>query len=146
MMHDLYVHRANSFTIKMTMMIVICMAYFLLASTPFCMFFIVKSYLDPGYEETNNYVALARSDLIWTVCYLIGLTNYCANFFLYTAMNDRFSKEFRAMIRCQPSLRQVSIYTTGQSTKIRRTESTHLRRMAEEASPGIESSLSEYPP
>ncbi|KAH3781448.1 hypothetical protein DPMN_159277 [Dreissena polymorpha] len=102
MMHDLYVHRANSFTIKMTMMIVICMAYFLLAMTPFTTFFIVESYLRPGYKEANNYVALARLDLIWTVCYLIGLTNFCVNFFLYTAMNDRFSKEFLAMTRCQP--------------------------------------------
>ncbi|KAH3781685.1 hypothetical protein DPMN_159587 [Dreissena polymorpha] len=102
MMHDLYVHRANRLSMKMTKMLVLCTAYFLLATAPISTYFVVESYLRPGYEESGNYLALAKRDLIWAACYLFGLSNYCVNFYLYTATNDRFYKEFKALIHCQP--------------------------------------------
>ncbi|KAH3781689.1 hypothetical protein DPMN_159591 [Dreissena polymorpha] len=137
LMHEMFVQRANRFSVKMTKMLVVGTVYFIIATAPLCIYFIVDSYLLPGYEESDNVSAIARMDLIWTVCYLVALSNCCVNFYMYTAINDRFYKEFIAMLRCKPRLRRASVYTTRMSNSTRRRSET---------SQGIELSLSEEEP
>ncbi|KAH3781397.1 histamine H2 receptor-like [Dreissena polymorpha] len=137
MMHDRYVQRANMFSVKMTKMLVVCTTYFIFATAPLCIYFIIESYLKPRYTQSYNEAAMATMGLVWTVCYLICLSNYCVNFYLYTALNERFYQEFRALLRCQPrtSLRRACVYTTK-----------HLNttcRNAVDTSQGIEQSLSD---
>ncbi|KAH3781690.1 hypothetical protein DPMN_159592 [Dreissena polymorpha] len=102
LMHGIFVKRANRSSVKMTKMLVVGTAYFIIATAPLCIYYIVDSYLLPGYEKSKNASAIARMNLIRTVCFLIALSNNCVNFYLYTAINDRFYKEFKAMLRCQP--------------------------------------------
>lgn len=102
MMHNSVLKRTNRFSVRMTKMLVVCTFYFLLATAPISIYFILDTYLLPGYVSSNNCRAQAKMDLAWSVTYLLQFSNYCINFYLYTAMNDRFYKELQAVICCRP--------------------------------------------
>ena len=101
MMHASMVDKANQFSIRMTKMLIVCTAYFLAATAPVCIYFIVDSYLYPEFEETGNEGGMAYMDIAWVVTYLVTYSNYCVNFYLYTALNDRFYQELRTVLCCQ---------------------------------------------
>ena len=101
MMHESMVEKANQFSMRMTKMLVVCTAYFLTATAPLAIYFVVDSYLYPAFEETGNEGGMAYMDVAWAVTYVFNYSNYCVNFYLYTAMNDRFYQELRTVLCCQ---------------------------------------------
>lgn len=100
MMHQSVLKKANRFSVRMTQMLVVCTIYFLLATAPISIYFILDTYLLPVYEESGNDSAIAKMDLAWTIAYLLQFSNYCVNFYLYTATNKRFYREMRSIICC----------------------------------------------
>ena len=94
--------RANRVSVKMTKMLLVCTSFFLVATAPISVYFILDSYLTPKYEEQNDLRSQARMELAWTISYLLQFTNYSINFYLYTAVNSRFLKELKALMQCQP--------------------------------------------
>ncbi|XP_045203525.2 galanin receptor 2b-like [Mercenaria mercenaria] len=105
MMHQSVYRKTSRFSVKMTKMLVLCTFYFLIATAPISIYFILDTYLKP--EHVSNYNCLA-----WSITYLLQYSNSCINFYLYTAMNDRFYKELKALLRCRRSLRMMRLYTT----------------------------------
>lgn len=105
MMHRSMVSGANRFNVRMTKMLLVCTFYFLVATAPVSIWFILDSYLTPGYKFQNNTAAQTRMKQVRTITYLIQFTNYCINFYLYTAMNNRFLKELKKIICCQNRFR-----------------------------------------
>lgn len=101
MMHHSMVSGANKFSVRMTKMLVLCTLYFLIATAPVSVWFILDSYLTPGYKSRNDIESLTRMERVRTITYLIQYTNYCINFYLYTAMNERFSKELKNLLFCK---------------------------------------------
>lgn len=109
MMHNSVLKRTNRFSVRMTKMLVVCTFYFLVATAPISIFFILDTYLLPGYVASHDCRAQANMDLAWSITYLLQFSNYCINFYLYTAMNDRFYKELKAVLCCQP---RYTLYKT----------------------------------
>ena len=102
MMHDSVLKRTHRVSVKMTRMLVVCTFYFILATAPISLYFILDTYLTPVYEETDNVLAIAKMDLAWSITYLLQFSNYCVNFYLYTATNTRFAPEMKALLKCKP--------------------------------------------
>ncbi|XP_060601034.1 C-C chemokine receptor type 1-like [Ruditapes philippinarum] len=114
MMHKSVYQHTTRFSVKMTKMLVACTFYFLIATTPISVYMILDTYLLPVYEEENNCVAISRMDLAWSITYILEYSNSCINFYLYTATNDRFYKELKALLRCHQSLRMMRVYSAQQ--------------------------------
>ncbi|WAQ98234.1 TRFR-like protein [Mya arenaria] len=108
MMHERYVQNANRFSVRMTKMLLVCTIYFLAATAPISIYFVVDSYLLHGFEESGDKASVAKMHLAKTTTYLFNYSNYCVNFYLYTAMNDRFSHELRSVLCCKSSGRRWS--------------------------------------
>ncbi|WAQ98250.1 GALR2-like protein [Mya arenaria] len=126
MMHEKYVKNANRFSIRMTKMLLVCTMYFLVATAPISIYFVVDSYFLPRFEESGDEASVARMDLAWSTTYLFSFSNYCVNFYLYTAMNDRFSRELRAVLCCKPSGRRwSSVYSVRGESSYRGQFSSH---------------------
>ena len=102
MMHARFADRANHFSVRMTKMLVVCTIYFLAGTLPISIYFVVDSYLLPKYEAADDVTALENMDVAWTVTYLFSYSNYCVNFYLYTAMNNRFYQELKTFVLCLP--------------------------------------------
>jgi hypothetical protein len=108
MMHKSVYQRTTRFSVKMTKMLVACTLYFLIATAPISIYFILDTYLLPVYEQENNCAAVSRMDLAWSITFILQFSNSCINFYLYTATNDRFYKELKALLRCRR--RYINIY------------------------------------
>ncbi|XP_045206618.2 C-C chemokine receptor type 1-like [Mercenaria mercenaria] len=139
MMHESVYVRTNRFSVKMTKMLVVCTFYFLIATAPISIYFILDTYLLPEYENNNNCTAISRMDLAWSITYLLQYSNSCINFYLYTAMNDRFYKELKALLRCRRSLRMTRVYTTQRQGSNGR----KLASSARSTSDGLDNSVSD---
>ena len=100
MMHKSVLDRANRFSVRMTQMLVVCTIYFIVATAPISVYFIMDTYLYPVYEANDNTLALAKMDLAWTITFLIQFSNSCINFYLYTATNRRFYREMKSLVCC----------------------------------------------
>ncbi|XP_045203527.2 C-C chemokine receptor type 1-like [Mercenaria mercenaria] len=139
MMHKSVYRRTSRFSVKMTKMLVVCTFYFLIATAPISIYFILDTYLLPEYESNNNCPAISRMDLAWSITYLFQYSNSCINFYLYTAMNDRFYKELKALLHCRRSLRMMRVYSTQrQGSSGRRLASSVMS-----TSVGLDNSVSE---
>ena len=101
MMHDSVFRRTQRVSLKMTRMLLITSVYFVVATAPISIYFIVDTYYRPKFEEDGNSRATAKMDLAWTIVYLFQFSNYSVNFYLYTACNRRFKEEFRNIICCR---------------------------------------------
>ena len=104
MMHDSIFRRTQRVSVKMTRMLLITSVYFVVATAPISIYFIVDTYYRPKFEEDGNTQANAKMDLAWTIVYLFQFSNYSVNFYLYTACNRRFKEEFRNIICCRKRL------------------------------------------
>lgn len=78
---------------KVTMMIVITSVYFIIATVPISIYFIVDSYVRPGASAKVE----AQLDLAWTITYLFEYSQFTLNFYLYTSTNDSFRKHLKNM-------------------------------------------------
>ncbi|XP_060588418.1 C-C chemokine receptor type 1-like [Ruditapes philippinarum] len=139
MMHRSVYQRTTRFSVKMTKMLVACTLYFLIATTPISIYFILDTYLLPVYEEEHNCVAISRMDLAWSITYILQYSNSSINFYLYTATNERFYKELKAFLRCRRSLRMMRVYSTQNNGNSGR----RLARMTLSTSQGLDLSQSE---
>ncbi|XP_053400805.1 C-C chemokine receptor type 1-like [Mercenaria mercenaria] len=139
MMHESVYVRTNRFSVKMTKMLVVCTFYFLIATVPISIYFILDTYLLLEYESNNNCTAISRMDLAWSINYLLQYSNSCVNFYLYTAMNDRFYKELKAVLCCRRSLRMTRVYTTQRQGSSGR----KLASSARSTSDGLDNSVSD---
>ncbi|WAQ98201.1 TRFR-like protein [Mya arenaria] len=126
MMHERYVRNTNRFSVRMTKMLLVCTIYFLAATAPISIFFVVDSYLSPGFKDSGDKADVARMDLAQSTINLCSYSNYCVNFYLYTAMNDRFSRELRAVLCCKPSGRRwSSAYSIRERSSYRKQSSSY---------------------
>lgn len=80
---------------KMTKMLVFTTFYFVAASLPICIYFIVDSYVRPDATPDVE----QSLDLAWVIVYLIQFTHFASNFYFYTATNKRFRDELRKIAR-----------------------------------------------
>lgn len=76
-------------TKRVTWMLLVTTTYFIIATIPICIYFIVDSYVRPtALKLQKSYL-----DLAWTFCYLFQFSHFALNFYLYTATNEKFRKE-----------------------------------------------------
>ncbi|OWF43978.1 mu-type opioid receptor-like [Mizuhopecten yessoensis] len=74
---------------KMTRMLVFTSFYFVAASLPICIYFIVDSYVRPcASPDVEQSLDLANA-----IVYLLQFTHFAINFYFYTATNQRFRTE-----------------------------------------------------
>lgn len=76
-------------TKRVTWMLVITTSYFIVATIPICIYFIVDTYVRPTADAMTE----SRLDLAWTFTYLFQFSHFALNFYLYTATNEKFRKE-----------------------------------------------------
>ncbi|XP_045203526.2 C-C chemokine receptor type 1-like [Mercenaria mercenaria] len=139
MMHKSVYRRTSRFSVKMTKMLVVCTFYFLIATAPISVYFILDTYLSPVYESNNNCTAISRMDLLWSITYLLQYSNSCINFYLYTAMNRKFGKELKALLHCRRSLRMMKVYSTQRQGSSGR----NLASSVKSTSVGLDNSVSD---
>lgn len=115
-------------------MLVSTSVYFLLATLPISIYFIVDSY-ETDLDEQDS----AKMNVVWTVSYLVQFSNYTINFFLYNLTNRRFRTKFIEMIKCKStekkrkSSHNESVYSVQTAETSIGTETS---RVSEEMSSG----------
>ncbi|KAK3099641.1 hypothetical protein FSP39_007375 [Pinctada imbricata] len=102
--------RLRRFDIRLTRTLFFSSIYFLLATTPISLYFIIDSYVK------LDDVGEARKDVIWTVCYLLQFSNYAVNFFIYNLTNAKFKNTLKGMFGCPDKRIYRSKYSTRRST------------------------------
>ncbi|OWF43784.1 growth hormone secretagogue receptor type 1-like [Mizuhopecten yessoensis] len=106
------------YSIKVTKMVLLTSSYFIFATLPICLYYIVDS-----YTHTDDVVINAQKDLAWSVVYIFQYSNYAMNFFLYTAANDKFRLHVLGIIKCQAlerfSRRKSSAYSAQHTSTFR---------------------------
>jgi hypothetical protein len=80
---------------RMTRMLVVASTYFLLATLPISVYFIVDSYVRPN---TTSSLEEARLDIAWAITYIFQYSNFAVNFYIYTATNQRFRHELKMVL------------------------------------------------
>lgn len=88
--------KLNRFDVKLTRMLLCTSVYFLVATLPISIYFIVDS-----YQKNLTDLGSAKMDVVWSTSYIFQFTNYTINFFLYNLTNERFRKKFLLVIRCR---------------------------------------------
>lgn len=132
--------KLKKFDVKLTRMLVSTSVYFLLATLPISIYFIVDSY----QTDLDNRDS-AKMDVVWTVSYLVQFSNYTINFFLYNLTNKRFRAKFIEMIKCKSAVKKrkssknesvYSVHTAETSLGTETSFGTETSRVSEEMSSG----------
>lgn len=76
-------------TKRVTWMLVVTTSYFIVATIPISIYFIVDTYM----KSTADELTTSRLSLTWTFTYLFQFSHFALNFYLYTATNQKFRKE-----------------------------------------------------
>lgn len=92
------VESMHKFSMKLTRMLFFTSIYFLAATVPVSIYFIVDSY----YKPPEGSQSAAKMDIAWTSTYLFQFTNYTVNFYLYTAVNMRYRHQLKLLFGCKP--------------------------------------------
>ncbi|XP_033757908.1 C-C chemokine receptor type 1-like [Pecten maximus] len=103
---------------KMTKMLVFTTFYFVAASLPICIYYIVDSYVRPDASSDVE----QSLDLAWAIVYLIQFTHFASNFYFYTATNKRFRTELGKIGR-----RVGKVFIPVQSSEPSNSADSHLR-------------------
>ncbi|XP_061164285.1 adenosine receptor A3-like [Saccostrea echinata] len=88
--------KLKKFDLKLTRMLVYTSVYFLVATLPISVYFIVDS-----YQEDITDLQSAKMDVVWSSSYLFQFSNYTINFFLYNLINKKFRNKFIDLIKCR---------------------------------------------
>ncbi|XP_033743409.1 growth hormone secretagogue receptor type 1-like [Pecten maximus] len=130
------------YSIKVTKMLLLTNSYFVFATLPICLYYIVDS-----YTHTEDAILIARKDLAWSVVYIFQYSNYTMNFFLYIAANDKFRLHLFSILKCKAaarfSRRRSSAYSV-QSTSTFRITSEDSEAMASSEGEGSDNSGSSF--
>jgi hypothetical protein len=97
--------KLNRFDVKLTRMLLCTSVYFLIATLPISVYFIVDS-----YKKNLTDLESAKMDVVWSSSYIFQFTNYTINFFLYNLTNDRFRNKFLLIIRCRKKEKRRWVY------------------------------------
>ncbi|KAL3878142.1 hypothetical protein ACJMK2_030513 [Sinanodonta woodiana] len=118
MMHNVMIRRTQRVSVKLTKMLLVNTFYFLVATFPVSVYFIVDSYRRREYEADGNEHSTAILDLVGTITYLIQYSNYSVNFYLYSMVNDKFWNKLKIVCGCYKGIKRqfVAIYTTNSQT------------------------------
>ncbi|KAJ8297821.1 hypothetical protein KUTeg_024352, partial [Tegillarca granosa] len=82
--------------IPLTRMMLFSSFYFVVATLPISIYFIVESYIKPSASDEVK----ARLDFSWSVCYILQYTIYGINFYVYVASNAHYRHVFKQICRC----------------------------------------------
>nr|XP_022327203.1 muscarinic acetylcholine receptor gar-3-like [Crassostrea virginica] len=126
--------KLKKFDVKLTKMLLCTSVYFLFATLPISIYFIVDS-----YQEDLDDVSSAQMDLVWTVSYLLQFSNYTINFFLYNLTNERFRNKFIDTIKCKSTEKKRKSSKNGSVYSVQTVETslgTEISRVSEETSSG----------
>lgn len=115
---------------KMTRMLICTSFYFIIATTPICIYFIVDSYLRPGSSAAVE----KKLDLTNAVVYLFQFTHFAINFYFYTATNKRFRNELGKIGVNAKKIFFHSVNTSEPTSDLSSAEAYHLRKPSRSAS------------
>lgn len=87
--------RRQKSTKRVTWMLVVTTSYFIVATIPISIYFIVDSYVRPGADSSTK----SRLDIAWTITYLFQYSHFALNFYLYTATNEKFRNELTTLTK-----------------------------------------------
>ncbi|VDI70357.1 Hypothetical predicted protein [Mytilus galloprovincialis] len=87
--------RRQKSTKRVTWMLLVTTSYFIVATIPISIYFIVDSHVRPGADASTE----SRLDIAWTITYLFQYSHFALNFYLYTATNEKFRKELTALTK-----------------------------------------------
>jgi hypothetical protein len=73
---------------RVTRMLFVTSSYFVIATVPISVHFIVDSYVRPGSDDLTQ----AKLDMSFTVLYLFEFSHFVVNFYCYTVTNKRFRR------------------------------------------------------
>ncbi|KAL3878144.1 hypothetical protein ACJMK2_030515 [Sinanodonta woodiana] len=115
MMHNVMIRRTQRVSVKLTKMLLVNTFYFLVATVPVSVYFIVDSYRRRQYEADGNTHSEAILDLVGTITYLMQYSNYSVNFYLYSMVNDKFWNNLKIVCGCYKRIKRpsIAIYTTN---------------------------------
>ncbi|KAK3611140.1 hypothetical protein CHS0354_014884 [Potamilus streckersoni] len=118
MMHNVMFRRTQRVSVKLTKMLLVSTFYFLVATVPVSVYFIVDSYRRHQYEAEGDAHSIAILDLVGTITYLMQYSNYSVNFYLYSMVNDKFWNKLKIVCLCHKIIKRqfIAIYTTNSPT------------------------------
>ncbi|KAK3609994.1 hypothetical protein CHS0354_032338 [Potamilus streckersoni] len=100
MMHDIVFRRTQRVGMKLTKMLLVCTFYFLIATVPVSVYFIVDPYKRQKYDADNDKYNMAILDFVKTPTYLLQYSNYSVNFYLYSLTNAKFWRKLKIACGC----------------------------------------------
>ncbi|XP_069128798.1 cysteinyl leukotriene receptor 1-like [Argopecten irradians] len=130
----------QKYSIRVTKMLLLTNSYFVCATLPICVYFIVDS-----YTHSEDEIVVAKKDIAWSVTYIFQFSNYTMNFFLYIAANDKFRDHLCSILKCRAPKRFTRKRSSGysvQSTLSSRITSEDSEAMAASEAEGNTNSIS----
>ncbi|KAL3878141.1 hypothetical protein ACJMK2_030512 [Sinanodonta woodiana] len=95
MMHNVMFRRTQRVSVKLTKMLLVSTFYFLIATVPVSVYFIVDSYAE-GDQHSKDIL-----DLVGIITKLMQYSNYSVNFYMYSMANNNFWKKLKIICGCQ---------------------------------------------
>ncbi|KAK3611135.1 hypothetical protein CHS0354_014879 [Potamilus streckersoni] len=118
MMHNVVLRRTQRVSAKLTKMLLVSTFYFLVATVPVSVYFIVDSYRRRQYKVEHDEHGIAVLDLVKAITYLMQYSNYSINFYMYSMANNNFWKKLKIICGCRKAIQRskISVYTMGSRT------------------------------
>ncbi|KAL3878150.1 hypothetical protein ACJMK2_030521 [Sinanodonta woodiana] len=116
MMHNSIFRQTKRVSDKLTKMLVVSTCYFLIATVPVSVVFIVDSYRKHSVENSDRH-GNAIFDFVRTITYLIQFSNYSVNFYLYSMVNGKFWTKLKIVCGCQKEKKRSTIISYKQNSQ-----------------------------
>ncbi|KAL3859210.1 hypothetical protein ACJMK2_009439 [Sinanodonta woodiana] len=98
MMHDIVFRRTQHVGVKLTKMLLVCTVYFLIATVPVSVYFVVYPYYKKIFDTENDPHGVIRMEVARAPTYLMQYSNYSVNFYLYSLTNSKFWRNLREVV------------------------------------------------
>ncbi|KAL3878148.1 hypothetical protein ACJMK2_030519 [Sinanodonta woodiana] len=131
MMHNSFFRRTKRVSDKLTKMLVVSTCYFLIATVPVSVVFIVDSYRKHSIENSDRH-SNAIFDFVRTITYLIQFSNYSVNFYLYSMVNGKFWTKLKIVCGCQKEKKRSTIQSCKMNSQTPSPNSSVRTRESEE--------------
>ncbi|KAL3859211.1 hypothetical protein ACJMK2_009440 [Sinanodonta woodiana] len=98
MMHDIVFRRTQHVGVKLTKMLLVCTVYFLIATVPVSVYFVVYPYYRYIFDTENDTHSVVVMEVARAPTYLMQYSNYSVNFYLYSLTNSKFWRNLRIVV------------------------------------------------
>ncbi|KAK3611142.1 hypothetical protein CHS0354_014886 [Potamilus streckersoni] len=117
MMHSIIFRRTQLVSNKLTKMLLVSTCYFLIATVPVSVVFIVDSYRRRSQNKNSDMHIKVIFDFVKTITYLIQYSHYSVNFYLYSMTNDKIWTKLKIVCGCRNEIKRSTITSCKMNTQ-----------------------------